>query len=107
VNVTEIVGVATGIAPSAGVVLATSGGVTHDPAPSHALPPFWKQNVPTAVGGLLGVPAVQTSSVHSMPSIGRSVFWSAAMTPPAPLHWFCLQSPRVCAVVTVPAGALS
>lgn len=88
-NVTSIVGPATGVAFSAGVVETTIGAPTHMPALSQDVPPFCVHGVPCARGGLDGVPLVQTSSVHSKPSIGKSVFSGALTIPPDPSHWPC------------------
>src|SRR5690349_11053783 len=75
---------------------------TQAPAPLHTTPPC-VHALPLAVGGLEGVPSVQTSSVHWMPSTGRPVSSAFAVTLPAPSHTFCEQSPAVCVETTVPA----
>ena len=93
-NVTEMVDDASGMAPSVGVVLTTVGaaGVTHTPLPSHSVPPV-VQGVPAVNGGCDGTPAVQTSPVHSLASVGMSMSWLALTSLPLPSHTFCLQSP--------------
>jgi len=64
-NVTAMVDDASGVAPSAGVVLTTvtATGVKQVPLPSHCVPPI-EQGVPAPVGGFDGAPIVQISLVH-------------------------------------------
>src|ERR1051325_11164107 len=73
------------------------------PAPSHCLLP--SQVVLAGSAGLVGTPAVQTSSVHGLLSIGLSLSSFAATIWPLPSHRFCLQSPATCCGTTVPDGS--
>src|SRR6185503_4038996 len=78
---------------------------THMPMPLHSVPPPWLHIAPRGLFGCDGTPIEHTSSVHSLPSsTGRSAFWLTLTTPPAPLHWFSLQSPVVWLEVGVPLG---
>jgi hypothetical protein len=80
----------------------TQGGVMHVPAPSQIVPPFWLQAVPAAFAGLLGTPSAQRSSVHSLPSSGKSVSSATLVVPPDPSHTASWQSPAVCAASGAP-----
>jgi hypothetical protein len=85
----------------------TQGGVVHVPAPSQIVPPFWLQAVPAAFAGLLGTPPAQTSSVHSLPSSGKSVSSATLVVPPDPSQTAVWQSPAVCATSGAPAWVKS
>src|SRR5262245_27909301 len=63
-------------------------------------------DVPSAWGGLLGIPAVQRSAVQTFPSTGTSVLSGCWVMPPAPSQTFVSQSPTVCVASTVPALTL-
>src|SRR5204862_1304762 len=63
--------------------------LTQAPWPSQIV--LVPQLVPAETLGLLGVPAVQTSLVHGLPSTGRSVS-SLTVTIAPPLQTFFLQS---------------
>src|SRR5262252_974356 len=72
------------------------------PAPSHCLLP--SQVVLAGSAGLEGTPAVQTSSVQGLLSIGLSLSSFTATIWPLPSHRLCLQSPAPCCGTTVPAA---
>ena len=83
-----------------------SAAITHSPQaplPSQMRPPG-PQTVPTGDTGFEGVPAVHTSSVQALLSLGTSVLSVALTTVPAPSHSLARQSPAVCIGVRVPAG---
>ncbi len=77
----------------------------HWPLPSQC----WlvPQVVVSGSDGCDGVPLVQTSLVHGLPSTGRSVSSLTCMVLPWPSHWAFLQSRGDCAVSdsTVPEAA--
>src|SRR5207249_2540310 len=53
------------------------------------------QAVPAGAGGCDGTPAVQTSSVHGLPSTGRSMSSGIEVMPPLPSQTAVLQLPAV------------
>jgi hypothetical protein len=57
---------------------------THAPAPLQTLVPPVPHDAPEERGGFVGVVPVQTSSVQSLPSTGRSVAFATCAIPPAP-----------------------
>jgi hypothetical protein len=59
---------------------------THVPKPLQTLPPFWLHGEFKGTGGLLGVPALQTSPVHWLPSTGKSLSSTTLTTFPKPSH---------------------
>jgi hypothetical protein len=76
---------------------------TQVPAPSQTLPPFWVHAVPAGLAGCDGVPPVQASVVHWLPSsAGRSVSSATVVVPPCPSQTVCWQSPGVWLDVGVP-----
>ncbi len=78
---------------------------TQAPAPLHSTPPLWVQAPPAATGGVEGVPPVHMAVTHWLVLTGMSLLSTAFTMWPAPSHWFWWQSPGVCAVVCLPAGA--
>ena len=86
---------------------AQSFSVRHSaqpPLPSQSAPPS-EHAPPAATGGFEATPAVHTSSVHSLPSTGRSASSTTSVTTPAPSHCFAWQSPAVCFASGVPFAA--
>ena len=77
---------------------------TQLPVPSQSEPVPLLQTSPDASGGFDGTPAVQTSSVQSLSSTGRSASSSIASSVPCPLHWNTLQSPAMLLPASVPAA---
>jgi hypothetical protein len=75
--------------------------------PRHvAVPPA--QGVLAGTGGFDGIPLRQTSSVHSLPSTGRSVSSATGgASPPIPSHRIVLQSPGTCRETDFVAGAFT
>ena len=59
---------------------------THVPVPLQKTPPSWLQGELTGSGGLLGVPAVQSSDVHWYPSTGTSELSIVLTVFPEPSH---------------------
>ena len=84
-KVTAMVDDASGVAPSAGVVLTTVGGDVQTPPLSHCVPPV-VQTVPTGTGKFDGIPAEHISAVHSLASTGKSASSGMDSVVPAPLH---------------------
>jgi hypothetical protein len=62
------------------------------------------QAVPWGLGVVRGAPIEQVPAAQSAPA-GRSVSSAMEWVPPAPSHTTFWQSPGVCVVITVPAGA--
>ncbi len=81
VNVTPTVVVATAMAPSAGVVLSTSGPATQLPAPSQAVPLFWVHIVPTGAGTGAHIPDTHWDGAHWLPDTGHCELIVHAMPP--------------------------
>jgi hypothetical protein len=75
------------------VAHSTQAGTLTEPLHTH--PVCVVQGVSAGSGGLLGVPEVHTSSVHSLPSTGRSRSSTAGVgdTIPPPSHTTSWQSP--------------
>src|SRR5262249_54629251 len=81
---------------------------TQVPVPLQRLPLFMLQVALAAAGGFDGIPPVQTSCVHWLPSDGVSLSSLTVVGWPWPSHWISLQSPPMCAAVggAVPAAVL-
>ena len=72
----------------------------HAPLPSHTRAP--PHEVPWARGGFEATPAVHTSPVQALPSVGTSVLLIELPTAPAPSQISSWQFPAVCVAILVP-----
>src|SRR5262245_3779282 len=72
--------------------------------PLHIVPLPWLHAVPEGSGRFDGLPPLQLSEVHGLPSTKTSLSSTAETSLPVPLQTFFLQSPVICVPTRVPSG---